>query len=220
MPKTITPITDELYQYMTDSWLRESEILAELRDETAKLSEVSAMQISPDQGQFMAFMVKLMNAKKILEIGTFTGYSALAMAMATPDDASITCCDVSDEWTSIGEKYWKKAGVDNKIELHLAPALETLSRLQENEKNSFDFAFIDADKLNYDAYYEACFLLIRSGGVIAIDNVFWGGWSADLSQQDEDTKAIRALNQKLHSDERIDLSIVPIGDGLTLARKR
>jgi len=219
MPKTIVTMTDPLYEYMLNTWLRESDALKALREETAQL-EMSAMQISPDQGQFMAFLVTLLSAKRIIEVGTFTGYSALAMALATAEDAKIICCDVSDEWTSIGKKYWKKAAVENKIDLRLAPALDTLKDLLAKGENSFDFAFIDADKTNYDAYYEACYSLVKPNGIIAIDNVFWGGSVVDASQQDDDTNAIRALNEKLQHDKRIDLSIVPIGDGLTLARKR
>ncbi len=219
MPKTIVQMTDALYDYMLDTWLREPEILCELRSETAQL-DMSAMQISPDQGQFMAFLVTMLNAQNILEVGTFTGYSALAMALATDHDTQITCCDVSEEWTNIAKKFWKKGGVENRISLHIAPALETLEKLLLTNKSSFDFAFIDADKSNYDNYYEACLQLVRKGGVVAIDNVFWGGSVADESQQDEDTLAIRVLNKKLQTDDRVDLSIVPIGDGLTLARKK
>ncbi len=219
MPKTIVTMTDPLYEYMLDTWLREPDVLKELRAETAQL-DMSAMQISPDQGQFMAFLVTLLGAKRIIEVGTFTGYSALAMALATAEDAKIICCDVSDEWTSMGQKYWKKAAVENKIDLRLAPALDTLNDLLAKGENSFDFAFIDADKINYDAYYEACYSLVKPNGIVAIDNVFWGGSVADTSQQDDDTNAIRALNEKLQQDKRIDLSIIPIGDGLTLARKR
>jgi len=218
MPKTITPLSDQLYQYMLDTWLRESKEQQELREETAKL-EMSMMQISPDQAQFIAFLVKMMDARKILEIGTFTGYSALAMALATHKDAKIVCCDISKEWTSIGKSFWEKAGVANKIDLHLAPALKTLEQLLSDKNNHFDFAFIDADKINYDRYFESCLSLLRPGGIIGIDNVFWGGSVADQTQGDDDTKAIRALNLKLKTDDRIDLSIVPIGDGLTLARK-
>lgn len=219
MPKTMTQMTNQLYGYMLDTWSRETMVMRELRDVTAKL-EMSAMQISPDQGQFMAFLVKMLDAKQIVEVGTFTGYSALAMALATRDEALITCCDVSEEWTNIAKTYWNKAGVENKIDLHLAPALETLNQLLLTAKSSYDLAFIDADKVNYDHYYEACFQLVRPGGLIAIDNVFWGGWVADESIQDEDTLAIRALNKKLQTDDRVDLSIIPIGDVLTLARKK
>ena len=188
-------MSDQLYQYLLDTWSRESDILRELREETAGL-DMSAMQISPDQGQFMAFLVKMMNARRIIEVGTFTGYSALAMAEAADRDALITCCDVSEEWTSIAKRYWHKAGLNEKIDLRLGPALITLESLLAIERGCFDFAFIDADKDNYDAYYEACLGLVRSGGLIVIDNVFWGGWVADPEQQDDDTKAIRALTEK------------------------
>lgn len=219
MSNLTTPLTDQLYKYMMDTWLREPKVMQDLRNETANL-EMSAMQISPDQAQFMAFLVNLIDARRIIEIGTFTGYSALAMAIATHEDANIVCCDISEEWTNIAKKYWKKGGVENKINVRLAPALDTLKQLLLNSKGEYDFAFIDADKKNYAHYFECCFNLLRSGGVIAIDNVFWGGSVADKSQQDEDTTAIRTLNKKLQNDDRIELSIVPIGDGLTLARKR
>jgi len=212
-------MSDQLYSYMVDSWSRETDVMRELRQETSAL-EMSAMQISSDQAQFMAFLVKLIDARNIIEIGTFTGYSALAMALATHDECKITCCDVSEEWTSMGKRYWDKAGISHKIELKLAPAVDSLKQLLSEKKRCFDFAFIDADKANYDNYYEACLALVRPGGIIAIDNVFWGGSVVDEAQQDEDTQAIRNLNKKLKSDERIDLSIVPIGDGLTLAMKR
>ena len=219
MTKSITAVDEPLYHYITQNWVREDEIMRQLREETAKL-DMAAMQISADQAQFMAFLVQLTGAKNILEIGTFTGYSALAMAKAMADDGKIICCDVSEEWTGIAKSYWEKAGIAHKIDLRLAPAINTLNELLDRNKNSFDFAFIDADKESYDFYYESCLQLIKPDGVIAIDNVFWGGAVVDDTQQDADTKAIRALNKKLQADERIDLSIVPIGDGVTLARKR
>lgn len=219
MSKTIVTVTDQLYNYMLATWSRENSLLRELREETAKL-EMSAMQISQDQGQFMAFLVKLIDARNILEVGTFTGYSALAMAQATHENCKIVCCDVSEAWTNIAKSFWKRSGAEDKFDLRLAPALETLQELLKENVTQFDFSFIDADKANYDAYYEACLSLTRPGGLIAIDNVFWGGSVVDETQQDEDTKAIRALNKKLQTDERIDLSIVPIGDGLTLVCKR
>jgi len=219
MSKTFISMTDQLYAYTADNWLRESNELRLLREETAQL-EMSAMQISPDQGQFMAFLVKMMDARKILEVGTFTGYSTLVMAQASHNDTNIICCDLSEEWTSMAKRYWALAGLDHKIDLRLAPAIKTLNSLLKTEAGRFDFAFIDADKANYDAYFEACLALIRPGGMVAIDNVFWGGSVVDQSCQDADTIAIRSLNTKLRDDERIDLSIVPIGDGLTLARKR
>lgn len=209
-----------LYDYIADVSLRESDVLHELREETAK-DELARMQIAPEQGQFMRLLLHLMNAQKALEIGTFTGYSAICIAQALPDDGKLLACDVSEKWTAIAKRYWAKAGVDHKIELHLRHARETLQELLEaGQHNSYDFAFIDADKENYDHYYEDCLKLIRPGGLIAIDNVLWGGRVADESVQDGDTQAIRDLNRKLKEDHRIELSLVPIADGLTLARKR
>ena len=218
MSKTITAVDDSLYQYILDVGTREAAVLFELRQQTADL-EMSAMQISPDQGQFMALLVRLIDARRIIEVGTFTGYSALVMALATHAGAKIVCCDISKEWTGIAKRYWAEAGVLDKIDLRLAPALQTLAALLPNGENRYDFAFIDADKGNYDAYYEHCLQLLRPGGLIAIDNVFWGGKVAHAPEQDDDTRAIDALNKKLHGDERIELSIIPIGDGLTLVRK-
>jgi predicted O-methyltransferase YrrM len=178
------------------------------------------MQISPEQGQFMALLVKLIGAKKTLEIGVFTGYSSLVVALALPADGKIVACDVSEEYTSVARRYWQRAGVEDKIDLHIAPALETLDKLlTAGEAETFDFAFIDADKGNYDNYYERCLELIRPGGLIAIDNVLWSGKVADTEIQDNQTNKIRALNRKLHEDSRITLSLVPIADGLTLAMK-
>jgi len=212
-------MSKELYSYTLSTSLRESPALAALREETSTL-EMARMQISPDQGQFMAMLVKMLGAKKVVEVGTFTGYSALVMAEATEPDAKIYCCDVSEKWTSIARRHWQASGLGDKIELRLAPATETLAKLLTDGEGTFDFAFIDADKSNYDAYYESCLKLLRPGGIIAVDNYFWGGDVADESRQDDDTKAIRALNEKMKSDERIDLSVVPIGDGVALARKR
>ena len=179
------------------------------------------MQISPEQGQFMALLVELLNARRVLEIGTFTGYSAARMALALPEDGSILTCDTSPEWTEVACRAWQEAGVAGKIDLRLAPALETLDGLLESgEAESFDFAFIDADKTNYLAYYERCYDLVRQGGLIGIDNVLWSGRVVDPAVDDADTEAIRALNRRLHRDHRVTLSLVPIGDGLTLARKR
>jgi predicted O-methyltransferase YrrM len=178
------------------------------------------MQIGPDQGQFMALLVKLLGARRTIEIGTFTGYSALSVALALPKDGRLLACDISDEYTRVGKPFWEQAGVAGKIELVLAPALQTLdARLAAGEAGAYDFAFIDADKANYDAYYERCLQLIRSGGLIAFDNTLWGGAVARPAES-EDTRALQALNDKLHHDERIDLSLLTVGDGLTLARKR
>ncbi len=217
--RTIT-LTDELYEYLQSVSLREPELLARLREETAAL-EWANMQIAPEQGQFMALLVELLGVRKALEIGTFTGYSALVVALAMPADGRLIACDVSEEWTAIGRRYWEEAGVADKIDLRIGPALDTLDELlASGAEASFDWAFIDANKTGYDAYYERSLRLLRPGGLIAIDNVLWNGNLYDLSIDDPDTVAIRALNEKLHTDERISLSLVPIGEGLTLARKR
>jgi caffeoyl-CoA O-methyltransferase len=214
------PLDDRLYEYLLQVSLREPEILHRLRQETLAMPQAS-MQISPEQGQFMALLIKLQNARKVLEIGTFTGYSALWMALALPPGGRILCCDISKEWADIAVPYWAQAGVGGRIELRLAPALETMRALLDaGEGLTFDFVFIDADKKNYLAYYEAALDLIRPGGLIATDNTLWGGSVADASVRDPDTQAIRAFNERLRDDERVDLSLVPIGDGLTLARKR
>jgi caffeoyl-CoA O-methyltransferase len=179
------------------------------------------MQIAPDQGQFMAFLIRLIGAKKALEVGVFTGYSSLCVALALPPEGKLIACDISEEYTAIARRYWQKAGVTDKIDLRIAPALETLDQLvTAGQTNSFDFAFIDADKENYLNYYERALQLVRPGGLIAVDNVLWGGAVADPAVQDESTQAIRAFNQTLHRDERVDLSLVAIADGLTLAMKR
>lgn len=219
MTKTATYLTDDLYRYLTSHSLREVPILGELRAETAKMTGAQ-MQISPDQGQFMALLIKLMHAKKIIEIGTFTGYSALVMALAMPPEGEIITCDISPQSTDVAQRYWQKANVANKIQLNLAPALETLEKLLATQANTFDFAFIDADKRNYVTYYEKCLALVRPGGLIAIDNVLWGGSVIDTLDQGADTQAIRALNEHLLLDHRVEISMIPIGDGLTLARKR
>ncbi len=213
-------LTDELHGYLLDVGVREPQVLAALRRATAEL-EASIMQISPEQGQFMALLMRLMDARRTLEIGTFTGYSALAVALAMPPDSLTICCDISEQWTTIARRYWEQAGVASKIQLHLQPAAETLSALiDQGQAGSFDFAFIDADKSNYDSYYEHCLILLRTGGLIAVDNVLWSGAVVDSDRQDDNTQAIRALNAKLKGDQRIDVCMVPIGDGLTLARKR
>jgi predicted O-methyltransferase YrrM len=209
----------ELYEYLQSVSVRETEVLTQLRQETAQ-HPMAIMQISPEQGQFMALLVQLMNAKKTLEVGVFTGYSSLVVALALPLDGKIVACDVSEEYTAIARRYWQQAGVSDKIDLHIAPALETLDNLlAQGEAESFDFAFIDADKSTYDEYYERALQLVRPNGLIAIDNVLWSGRVADPQVQDNRTNSIRALNQKLYQDTRVTLSLVPIGDGLTLALK-
>ncbi|MDX2228899.1 MAG: class I SAM-dependent methyltransferase [Leptolyngbyaceae cyanobacterium bins.349] len=213
-------LSDRLYDYLQSVSVRESEVLAELRRETAN-HPMSQMQIAPEQGQFMALLVQLIGAKKTLEIGVFTGYSSLVVALALPPDGRIIACDVSEDYTAIAQRYWEKAGVADKIDLRIAPAIATLDHLiADGHGNTFDFAFIDADKSNYDHYYEQSLQLIRPGGLIAIDNVLWSGDVADPAVTDNRTEKIRALNQKLHQDDRISLSLVPIADGLTLAMKR
>ena len=179
------------------------------------------MQIAPEQGQFMALLARLMGARRALEVGVFTGYSALAVALALPQDGRLVACDVSAEWTAVARRYWAEAGGAHKIALHLAPALETLAALRAGgEEGTYDLAFIDADKVNYGAYYEACLALLRPGGLVLVDNVLWGGAVADPAVQDAETRAIRAFNERLHGDPRVDLAVLPVGDGLTLARKR
>lgn len=212
-------LSPQLYNYFQSISLREPEVLTQLRQETAR-QPLSNMQIAPEQGQFMAFLIKLIGAKKTLEVGVFTGYSSLVVALALPENGEVIACDVDEEYTQIARTYWEKAGVSHKIKLHLAPAVLTLENLlTKGEENSFDFAFIDADKSNYDIYYEQALKLVRVGGVIAIDNVLWDGKVADSQVQDNRTQTIRRLNEKLHQDTRILLSVVPIADGLTLAMK-
>jgi caffeoyl-CoA O-methyltransferase len=203
-----------LARYIVEHSVREPAVLKELREATAANPQ-AGMQIGADQGQFMALLVQAIGAKRCLEIGTFTGYSALAVALALPADGRIVCCDISEEWTAVARRYWKKAGVEHKIELRLAPALQTLATLQ----GPFDFAFIDADKENYGNYYERCLELMRRGGLIAIDNTLWSGTVADAKVRDATTRSLRAFNDKLHADRRVALSLLPVGDGLTLALK-
>jgi predicted O-methyltransferase YrrM len=212
-------LSDALHTYLVEHSVREPDILSRLRAETAQDS-MSMMQISPEQGQFMQLLVRLMGARQCLEIGVFTGYSSLAIALALPTDGRIAACDVSEQWTAIARKYWKEAGVAGKIELYIAPALATLDQLiASGQSGHFDFVFVDADKVNYMNYYERALILTRSGGLIAIDNTLWGGQVVDPASQSEDTQAIRRLNEKLRSDPRVQISLLPIGDGLTLALK-
>jgi len=211
---------ERTYDYLVNTSVREPDVAKRLREETQKMP-MAQMQIGPDQGQFMQLLVRLIQARKTLEVGVFTGYSSLWVAMGLPEDGRIVACDVSEEYTAVARRYWKEASVDQKIDLQLRPALETLNELLSNENsNTFDFAFIDADKSNYDNYYERALRLIRRGGLIAIDNTIWSGRVADPNEMDEDTVAIRKLNEKLHRDERIALSMLTVGDGLTLAMKK
>ena len=220
MNETTLGLSQDLIAYLHTNSLREPEILAQLRTETASLP-ASRMQIAPEQGQFMAWLVTLLGAKRTIDIGVFTGYSALVVALALPDDGQIIACDRDPQATAIARRYWQAAGVANKIDLQLAPALDTLDQLlADQQHNRFDFAFIDADKRNYANYYDRCLQLVRPGGVIAIDNVLWSGRVADASDTDKRTVAIRAFNAQLQGDDRIDLTLLPIADGLTLARKR
>ncbi len=213
-------LTPKLYQYLLSVSLHEAPVLKSLREETSRLSG-HKMQISPEQGQFMALLIELIGAKKTLEVGVYTGYSSLAVALALPADGRITACDINTESSDIAKSFWQKAGVMEKIELKIAPALETLDQLiAEGESNTFDFIFIDADKQNYSNYYERSLSLVRPGGLILIDNVLWSGHVADSTNNDMQTEAIRQLNQKIFEDTRISMSLLPLGDGLTLVRKR
>ncbi|MFM2129502.1 MAG: hypothetical protein RL477_1048 [Pseudomonadota bacterium] len=215
-------VTDAVYDYLVQVGTREPSILQRLRQETARATgDAAGMQISPDQGAIMAMLVRLVGARRCLEAGTFTGYSALAVALALPDDGQVVACDVSEPWTAIARRYWAQAGGAHKIDLRLAPALATMDALLAGgNAGRFDFAFLDAEKTEYDAYYERTLHLLRPGGLVAIDNVLWSGRVTDPAANDTSTRALRALNQKLHGDERIDLCMLPVADGLTLARKR
>jgi len=219
MAKQTLDLNDELYRYLLHVGVREPQVLMELREVT-EAEEMSIMRSAPEQGQFMALLLKLMGAKRVLEIGTFTGYATLWMALALPRDGEIVTCDVSERWTFIAHRFWEQAGVQNRIHLHLRPALETLEELLENgAASSFDFTFIDADKENYDAYFEACLQLVRPGGLIAVDNTLWGGSVVDENNHEASTEAIRTFNEKLRDDPRFDLSMLPIADGLSLVMK-
>lgn len=213
-------LTDSLYGYLLDVSLRENPVLARLREETAQLKNAN-MQIAPEQGQFMALLVRLLGARRCIEVGTFTGYSSLALALAMPEDGRVICCDVSRDYTATARHYWREAGVSDRIDLRIAPAEKTLDELiSGGGSGSFDFAFIDADKGGYLKYYEQCLSLLREGGLIAVDNTLWNGSVIDGKDQSADTRAIRLFNEFLRDDDRVDLSLVPIGDGLTLARKK
>ena len=212
-------LSPRLHDYLLANSLRETPAQRRIRAVTARLPDAN-MQTAPEQGQFLQLLVRLLGAKRCIEIGTFTGYSALSVALALPPGGRIVCCDRSEEWTSIARRYWEKAGIARKIDLRLGPALETLDALLgAGGAGRFDFAFIDADKTNYRNYYERCLKLVRRGGLIAVDNTLWYGRVTDARVRDADTRAIRAFNRGLHRDRRIDLALVPIGDGLTLALK-
>ncbi len=211
-------ISEELEHYVSQVISQENTVQKRLRTETAKLPQ-GRIQTTADQCVFFAFLLRLLGAKKVVEIGTFTGCSTLAMALAMPADGKIVTCDISKEWTDIARRYWREAGVDERIELRIAPALQTLTTLAKSAAGSFDFAFIDADKTGYDGYYEACLKLLRPGGVIALDNMLWSGAVADNSVQDADTKALRALNAKIRDDKRVSASLLTVADGIMLAVK-
>jgi predicted O-methyltransferase YrrM len=215
-----TKLSEELYRYLQSMSLRETDVLRDLRQETAGLP-AAVMQVAPEQGQFLAFLVQLIGARNTIEVGVFTGYSALAVALALPTDGQIIACDINKDYTSVAQRYWRRAGVAEKIELHLAPAVQSLQKLiTDGRSNSFDFAFIDADKSSYHQYYEQCLQLLRRGGLIAVDNVLWGGSVINQEKTDADTQAIRQFNSFVKVDERVDLTMLSIGDGLTLLRKR
>ena len=214
-----TAIDDALYDYVVAHGVREHAAQKALREATRSQPH-AGMQIGPDQGQFLAMLARIGGFRRAIEVGVFTGYSALSVALALPDDGYLLACDVSEAYTSVGKPFWAEAGVAHKIDLRIAPALETLdAQLAAGAAGSYDFAFIDADKSSYDAYYERCLRLLRPGGLIAIDNVLWGGAVARAAE-DADTRALQALNDKIRADERVDIVLVPIGDGVTLARKR
>jgi caffeoyl-CoA O-methyltransferase len=220
MSRRTIQVDDRIYEYLLRVSVREPAALETLRDETAAHPR-AGMQISPEVGQLLQLLVRLTGARRTIEVGVFTGYSSLAIALALPADGRILACDVSDEYTAVARRHWQAAGVTDKIELVIAPALETLdARLRQGEAGCYDFAFIDADKSNYIGYYEKVFELLRPGGLIAVDNTLWGGAVADEADQSTDTVALRRFNEQLRADERVDLSMVPIGDGLTLARRR
>ena len=220
MTRTTLPLTERLHRYLLANSLREHPVLEQLREETSGLPG-AGMQIAPEQGQLMALLIELIGARRVLEIGCFTGYSALAMALALPPDGRLITLEVNAEPVEIGRRAWRAAGVAARIEVRLGLALESLDALlEEGSAESFDLAFIDADKKSYDAYYERTLRLVRPGGLILLDNVLWGGAVADPADQDKQTVALRRLNAKLHRDERISLALLPLGDGLTVARKR
>ena len=220
MSSSTIGLNNELRKYMLDVSFKDDKISRQLREETLTLKEAQ-MQISPEQGALLSILTKILNAKKTLDIGVFTGYSSLVVAREIPNDGLVVACDTSIEWTSIAKKYWKLAGVDNKVDLHLAPAIETLEKLiEDGQASTYDLSFIDADKINYQSYYEYSLTLVKPGGIIAVDNVLWSGQVIDESDSEPATRAIRSFNEKLYQDDRVSISMVPIGDGLTLAYKK
>ncbi len=220
MSSSTLQLNEKVQDYLLGHSLRESTACQQLREETRPM-KMGMMQVSPEQGQFMAFLVELTGARKAVEVGTFTGYSALCVAQALPEEGTLVCCDVSEEWTAVGKKYWEQAEVSDRIDLRIGPAVDTLKAMRDaGEEGTFDFGFIDADKANYQSYYEHVVALLRTGGLLLIDNVLWGGSVANPDKADEDTEAIRALNAFVHHDDRVSLSMLPVGDGLTLALKR
>ena len=220
MSRTHTSATEELWEYISRVSLREPDVLRRLREETGLLPRAQ-MQITPEQGQFMGLLMRVLGARRTIEVGVFTGYSSISVALALPEDGCVIACDPNAEYTAIARRYWREAGVEKKIDLRLAPGMDTLDKLlADGQAGAFDFAFIDADKENHDAYYERALKLVRAGGLIALDNVLWHARVIDPAVQDAETRAIRALNEKLHHDERVWLSMIPVGDGVTLACKR
>lgn len=220
MSRQTLGLPDDLHEYLLSVSLRESEMMTRLREETAEHPRAH-MQIAPEQAQFLRFLVQLIGARRTLEVGVFTGYSALAVAEVLPPSGELVACDINEEYTQVARRYWAEAGVDGRIDLRIAPAEETLAALlDDGQAGTFDFAFIDADKASYDTYYERSLQLLRPGGVIALDNMFRGGRVAEPSPEDESVQAIRELNEKLHTDERIELTVLPLADGVTLAMKR
>ena len=220
MFKNTLGLPDPLHDYILDNSLKELPILAELRQETEHHKQ-ARMQISPDQGQLIALLIRLMSARRVLEIGVFTGYSSLTIALALPTDGVLVACDISEEYTAIAKRYWRQAGVQDKIDLRIAPALQTLdSLLESGQAETFDFAFVDADKANYSNYYDRALKLLRPGGLMAIDNVLWSGRVADMQSTDKIVQTMRVFNQKVAHDDRVQVSLLPLGDGITLALKK
>jgi len=220
MSNRSTGLNESLYDYLLQSSLREHTVLTQLRHATASQS-MSQMRSAPEQGQFMALLVRLMGARRVIEVGTYTGYATLWMALALPENGEIVSCDISEEWTELARDHWQQAGVSDRITLKLAPAEETLKQLlDEGEGGQFDLAFIDADKENYDCYFELCLQLIRPGGLILVDNVLWGGSVVDANNNEPATRAIRSFNKKCRDDDRVEISMLPVADGLTLLLKR